>query len=173
MHPGDFYILRYGVFRTVQSNQLHVTDSILITTGQFVPVAVLLEPLKARQSPPSLLSALLDAAGILGAFFGAAWILDECFKTPNRPQTRRRNTQPLEAWKRDHVSQRDDWRCTYCGRRVTRRSRHIDHSISRRNGGTNHLNNLRTACPSVQSEQGRAECTAFSVACWVLTPLGA
>jgi hypothetical protein len=154
MHPSSFCILRNGVFQTVPSNQLQVTDSILTTAGQFVPVAVFLETLPARQSPPSGLSALVGAASILGVLFGTAWMLEECFKTRQPPQTRRRNMASLEGWKRDYVSQRDDWRCTYCGRRVTRRSRHIDHSISRHNGGTNHLNNLRTACQSCNLSKG-------------------
>jgi superfamily I DNA/RNA helicase len=53
MHPSSFYILRNGVFQTVPPDQLQVTDSILTTTGQFVPVAVLLEMPPAPPSPPS------------------------------------------------------------------------------------------------------------------------
>lgn len=154
MHQSSFHVLRNGAFQTVPSNQLQVTDWILSTTGEYVPVVVLLKTPQARQLSESGLSALVRAAGILGFLFGAAWILEECFKTPKRPQTRRRNTESLEAWKRDYVSQRDGWRCTYCGGRVTRSSRHIDHSMSRRNGGTNHLNNLRTACLSCNLSKG-------------------
>ena len=160
MHPSSLYILRNGVFQPVPPNHLQVTDSILTTTGQFVPVAVHLEALP-RQSQPSGVAALVGAAGVLGVLFGTAWLLGECFKTPKPPQTRQKNTAPLEAWKREYVSQRDNWRCRYCGRRVTRRSRHIDHSTSRRNGGTNHLNNLRIACQSCNLSKGALNARQF------------
>jgi hypothetical protein len=155
MQPSSFYVMRNGVLQIVPSNQLQVTDRILTTAGEYVPVATLLETRQAQQWPATGLSALVDVVGMIGLLVGTAWILGECFKTtPSRAQARRRNTQSVEAWKRDYVSHRDGWRCTYCGQRVSRRSRHIDHSMSRRNGGTNHLNNLRTACQLCNLSKG-------------------
>ena len=76
----------------------------------------------------------------VGLVIGAVWLLDRAL---NPPRPKRRS---LRASDKDYISYRDGWRCTYCDRRVNRRTRHIDHSVSVANGGTDHLNNLRLAC---------------------------
>ena len=65
---------------------------------------------------------------------------------PPRPRRRRYQAEPVSFADKEYVSVRDGWQCVYCGRWVTRRSRHIDHRVSRINGGTNHVNNLCVAC---------------------------
>ncbi|MGO8790667.1 MAG: HNH endonuclease [Terriglobia bacterium] len=62
---------------------------------------------------------------------------------------------------KEYVSRRDGWRCTFCGRRVSRGTRHIDHSVSRANGGTNHLNNLRLACSPCNLKKGSLNARQF------------
>jgi hypothetical protein len=76
----------------------------------------------------------------IGLAIGALWLLDQAL---NPPRPGRRSLRPSD---KDYVSFRDGWRCTYCDRRVNRRTRHIDHAVSVANGGTDHLNNLRLAC---------------------------
>jgi hypothetical protein len=76
----------------------------------------------------------------IGLTICALWFLDQAL---NPPRPRRQSLRPSD---KDYVSFRDGWRCTYCDRRVNRRTRHIDHSVSVANGGTDHLNNLRLAC---------------------------
>ena len=66
---------------------------------------------------------------------------------------------------KDYVSFRDGWRCTYCGRRVSRRTRHIDHSVSHANGGTNHLNNLRLSCAPCNLSKGSLDARDFRRYC--------
>src|SRR6266849_4030885 len=84
MQTHNFYVLRNGVLQIAPSDQLYVTDRILTTAGEYVPVAVLLETRQAQQSSASGLSVLVDAVGMIGLLVGTAWILAECFKPPRR-----------------------------------------------------------------------------------------
>jgi hypothetical protein len=88
---------------------------------------------------PQPVSPVTPLLGI-GLTIGALWLLDQLLNPP-RPARR-----ALRQADKDYVSQRDGWRCTYCDRRLNRRTRHIDHSVSVANGGTDHINNLRLAC---------------------------
>ncbi len=90
----------------------------------------------------------------VGLFVGAVCLLTGVFDPDRSSRKRPANQTRVNEWKREYVSVRDGWRCTYCGRRVTRSSRHIDHSCSRANGGTNHLNNLRLACRPCNLSKG-------------------
>lgn len=85
---------------------------------------------------------------VTGLLLGGLWWAVGTLPDPPRVHRRRRRYtyEPVSSADREYVSLRDGWRCTYCGRRVTRQTRHIDHSVSRANGGTNHLNNLRLSC---------------------------
>ena len=111
----------------------------------------------ARPSPWPLVL----AAGIV---LGAAWIVGRILDPtpPRRPGSRRYTVEPVSAADKDYVSERDGWLCTYCGRRVTRRTRHVDHSVSRANGGTNHLNNLRLACAACNLGKGALNSREFT-----------
>lgn len=80
---------------------------------------------------------------------------------PRRRATRPRNTEPLDRAKRLRVYERDGGVCTYCGEAVYPGKFHVDHSVSRRNGGTNHLNNLRTACPPCNLSKGGLNARQF------------
>ena len=96
----------------------------------------------ARPTPSPVAPDTVNPGTVLlgiGLVLGALWLIDRVSPEPSRRRT-------LRQADKDYVSQRDGWRCTYCNRRVNRRSRHIDHSVSVANGGTDHLNNLRLAC---------------------------
>lgn len=97
--------------------------------------------------------------GVIGlGVYGLAGLLAP---EPARPRRRRPNIGPIEAWKREYVSERDGWRCVYCGRWVYRTTRHIDHRVSRRNRGTNHLNNLSLSCAACNLEKGSLNAWPF------------
>ena len=100
--------------------------------------------------------------GALLALVAAGWLLSRMATPARRTRRRRPNREPLEPWKRDAVSRRDGWRCTYCDLRVTRRTRHIDHSRCRRNGGTNLLRNLRLSCAPCNLEKGARDAQQFA-----------
>lgn len=100
--------------------------------------------------PPNPLAVALAAGAVLVSIGALCGLFD---KPPARPGSRR-NTDPVLMADKEYVSARDRWRCTYCARRVTRKNRHIDHSVSRVNGGTNHLNNLRLACAACNLLKG-------------------
>ena len=80
---------------------------------------------------------------------------------PKRPRRRKPNRARVEGWKRSYVYERDGSHCTYCGEFVPWGSEHIDHSVSRRNGGTNHLNNLRLACAPCNLSKGSLNARQF------------
>jgi hypothetical protein len=92
----------------------------------------------------------------VGLVLGGLWIAAELFGPQPAPRRRRRRYQaePVSIADKEYVSLRDGWQCVYCGRRVSRGSRHIDHRVSRTNGGTNHLNNLCLACASCNLSKG-------------------
>ncbi len=97
-------------------------------------------------------TALLGAGLVLAAFWALGTLLAP---QPTPRRSRRAYTgDPVSIADKEYVSVRDGWRCTYCGKRVTRRTRHIDHSVSRVNGGTNHLNNLRLSCAPCNLSKG-------------------
>jgi HNH endonuclease/uncharacterized protein DUF1883 len=80
-----------------------------------------------------------------------------------RHVTRPRNTEPLDRGKRLRVYVRDGGVCTYCGTAVAPGEFHVDHSVSRKNGGTNHLNNLRTACAPCNLSKGGLNARQFKI----------
>jgi hypothetical protein len=107
-----------------------------------------------------------DADRVIGGFLIVAAVvglISYFSQPPPRPRQRRRkpNRERLEAWKRPYVYERDGRRCTYCGVFVPWGGEHIDHSISRRNGGTNHLNNLRLSCPPCNLSKGSLNARQF------------
>ena len=102
---------------------------------------------------PDRNSKLLGALGALGLIGLFLYALSEQ-EPSRRRRSRAYNAAPVHDEDKEYVSVRDGWCCTYCGRQVSRRTRHIDHSVSRANGGTNHLNNLRLACATCNLSKG-------------------
>src|ERR1700743_3863594 len=129
-----------------------------------IPIPHFVDPTDGMvyRSPPAQpqnLSTILVGTGML--LFGLLGLADMFDSRSPRPAPRRPNNQPLSPADREYVSTRDGWRCTYCGKRLSRITRHIDHSVSRRNGGTNHLNNLRLACASCNLRKGHLNARQF------------
>jgi hypothetical protein len=126
-------------------------------------------PAPPAQGPPDILASLLQAGvvalGIYGVIRGGVEIIDIVANiiSPPPPRRRRRrpNTEPLSQRTRHEIISRDGRRCTYCGRPVTHSTAHVDHSVSRFNGGTNHQNNLRTACRDCNLAKGPLNARQF------------
>jgi hypothetical protein len=118
----------------------------------------LLPLLPAEPAKPNVVEGLFKVGLALAGTYFVVKILDELSKPPRptrRPTyLRPPNTEPVEAWKREHVYARDGGRCTYCGVGLSFAAVHIDHSVSRANRGTNHLNNLRTSCAPCNLAKG-------------------
>jgi len=145
----------------VQTGWLRRSDLVLADTGEFLTAdrfPALQAYLPRPAEGPNLWEVILGA----GAVLGGLWVLGKVCEPTRRPRRRRSFTNaPVAPWKKDYVSVRDGWRCTYCGVRVSRRTRHVDHSVSRANHGTNHLNNLRLACWPCNLEKGPLNARQF------------
>src|ERR1017187_9027382 len=115
MNSIGCFVWRNGVAIAIAAEQLRITDLVLTTTGHYVPaveITRLREGTYAQVPTPGIANGLVVA----GLFLGVAWLLAECFKPPSRSRPFRKNNEPVEAWKKDYVSERDAWRCTYCDR---------------------------------------------------------
>ena len=61
------------------------------------------------------------------------------------------------------VFRRDGWRCHYCGHRGDSRSLQVDYRRPEAQGGTDHMNNLVTACRSCNQEKGATRARSYKV----------
>jgi hypothetical protein len=65
---------------------------------------------------------------------------------------------------RRSVFRRDQYRCDYCGRRVTSRTGHVDHKLPVCRGGTDDPANLVTACGPCNQRKGSRTALEFRFA---------
>jgi 5-methylcytosine-specific restriction endonuclease McrA len=75
--------------------------------------------------------------------------------------------------RKNEVYEKSDGKCRYCGKRLSiknhgqpgqRGAWEIDHSRSRANGGSDHLNNLVAACVDCNQEKGSRNGKSFKAA---------
>jgi hypothetical protein len=144
-----------------KSRKLLRSDQVRNSAGTLHSVtayAELLPLLPAEPVKPNLAEGLLKIGLAVAGAYCVVKFLDDLTKPPRparRPAyLRPPNTEPVEQWKREYVYARDGGRCTYCGVRLSFGRVHVDHSVSRANRGTNHLNNLRTACAPCNLAKG-------------------
>jgi 5-methylcytosine-specific restriction endonuclease McrA len=64
-------------------------------------------------------------------------------------------TPPLPPAVRFAVLQRDGFTCQYCGRQAPLVILHVDHRVSRANGGSDEMSNLVAACSACNFGKGR------------------
>ncbi len=102
-----------------------------------------------------------SAIGALICIAAVAFLIYKATEPPPRPRHRPINREQLEVWKKSYVYERDGAHCVYCGFYVALGEEHIDHSVSRKNGGTNHLNNLRLACAPCNLSKGSLNSRQF------------
>jgi len=62
---------------------------------------------------------------------------------PSKAARKRGEVSPKRKW---HVLARDSFTCTYCGRKPPEVALHVDHKVSVKDGGSDDLDNLVTAC---------------------------
>lgn len=141
--------------KLLRSDQVRNGDGMLRPATAYLELIPLLPP---EPSKPNLAEGLLKVGVAVASVYCVVKILDELSK-PSKPVRRPAylrppNTEPVERWKREYVYARDGGRCTYCGERLSFAGVHIDHSVSRANRGTNHLNNLRTSCAPCNLAKG-------------------
>jgi len=72
---------------------------------------------------------------------------------PSRAGSKRQAMSPQLRWQ---VLARDSFTCTYCGRRPPDVALEVDHRVSVRDGGSNILENLVTACGECNRGKGGA-----------------
>lgn len=101
-------------------------------------------PLPARRASASGSPVLSAIVAVGGAYL--------VIRALSHRGTRRRG---IPHWVRDEVSRRAGWDCEYCGVRVTRSTREIDHATSLANGGSHTLRNFRNACGGCNRAKGR------------------
>lgn len=164
------YLIRGTRFHVMTAEQFHTwagaanlrrDDLLYSQSGTFLPAANF--PELAPYLPPAPTetvdwTAIFKAAAALGVVA----LIFKALETPPREGRRRTpNYEPLPPWKKVYVYERDRGKCTYCGVSVPRPKSHVDHSVSRINGGTNHLNNLRLACAPCNLSKGPLNAKQF------------
>ena len=165
MRAGKRYDMEAERFwEFAKAGHLQPTDHILDGTGQFRPVSAFSELqgfLPASASPDrseaGLGAALLKGALFAGGVFLTGLALAKMADALSGPPPR----QKIPKWKQRYVQLRDNGRCVYCGVRVTRPNRHIDHYRSRANGGSDAVRNLVLACASCNLQKGALNGRAF------------
>jgi len=168
MRDGQRFQLEPGAFlEWARAGNLRPTDYVQGSDGQ-LRLASTYTDLAAylpKQQQPSLLEGVLKAGLAIGGVWLTLQIADELLRPkPLRQRStrlRQRNSERVEEWKRQHVYLRDGGRCVYCGATIAYGRIHVDHSVSRANGGTNHLNNLRTACGGCNLAKGGRNARQF------------
>lgn len=90
---------------------------------------------------------MFPAPIVLVAAVGTVAFLVDNFVTPSPSRV----TQSMRL----RVFARDGGQCVYCAVPVAFEKAHIDHSVSRRNGGTHAMQNLRTSCAKCNMKKGK------------------
>lgn len=159
-------VIRNNAFSRVWLNDILENDLVLCADGRFY----------AAQNIPSLHSYLLHSQqvqrrvatgesngwGTMLLFLAlGCWVLFDFHDPPRKPRRRwrPRNDEPLTASLRARVRERDGTICTYCGYHAP--DGHIDHRVSRANGGSNQMNNLSWACVRCNCSKGAMNARQF------------
>ena len=134
-------------------------NSIPPATGGFLPPSR--SPVLVPSPPPqaSQISEPRDAPGsglgkllIIGGLVLLVAKALEPEPPARRKKIRQRNDEPLSTQVRAYIRERDGATCTYCGQYAP--YGHVDHRVSRANGGSNRVNNLSWACAPCNQSKG-------------------
>lgn len=133
-----------------------------LSAAQFADVVPYLPPKSLGELIEDIVVGALGVGVVLFVGAGAVTLLESIFGTLE-PATKRKsrepNYEPLEAWKKEFLRARDNETCTYCGCYAPQG--HVDHKISRANGGSNLFRNLAWACSSCNCSKGRMNASQF------------
>lgn len=159
-------IIRNSKLCSVGLDDIADFDLVFCADGRFRPA----------QSIPSLRCYLLHArqvqrrvadqesngwGTVLLLFALGCWVIYDSYDPPPKPRRRwrARNNEPLTASLRTKVRERDGSVCIYCGCHAP--DGHVDHRVSRANGGSNHMNNLSWACVQCNCSKGAMNTRQF------------
>lgn len=152
----NYTILRNNTQFVVNLWNLRNNDLVLSQDGYFYPVYIFSELEKYFPKPTPTFSETLVAIGgtilVTAGIIGIGNALAELFQ----PQY---NSEPLTQNIRNYIRDRDDEICLYCEEYAS--NGHVDHRISRYNGGSNNLDNLTWACVFCNCSKGSMNDTEY------------
>lgn len=140
---------------SVSAEQLLPTDLVLAIDQNFYPVTSfpgLMPVYYQSQQPPTVESqgpSIWDGLVKIFVVVVGVSILVEAAKAILGPQY---NDEPLTKRDRDYIRARDREVCLYCS--IHAPNGHVDHRVSRANGGPNDYDNLAWACVSCNCSKG-------------------
>lgn len=161
-----FTVIRGNACCRVGVNDLDENDLVFCADGRFrratdVPsLSAFLS--HAREMRERLAAEQRTGWGAALILIGLGLLLFSDFFDPppkSRFRWRPRNDEPLTARQRARVRERDGEMCAYCGSHAP--DGHVDHRVSRANGGSNRLNNLSWACSTCNWAKGAMNARQF------------
>lgn len=146
--------LNFNRQSTIQ-NSAGQTYKVYLMSNQSLPAFIPQQPPPIKQSQNVLGEILLGfgfGVVLIGGFLGIAEFLEELFSPI-------RNDTPLTASTKRYIRERDAEICFYCGDYAP--GGHVDHRVSRANGGGNELENLTWACVFCNCSKGAMNDTDY------------
>lgn len=145
-----YTILRNNTQFVVDLWNLRSSDLVLAQNGYFYPVYSFTElrryfPSLTTPTFSEILTGTNEIALIALGIIGVVALIDDLLQP-------RYNDKPLTQGTRNFIRERDEEICLYCDAFV--QNGHVDHRISRANGGSNDFDNLTWACVSCNCSKG-------------------
>jgi hypothetical protein len=157
-----YTVLRINNLLVVQQWELKATDLVQATDQRFYPVTAFPElmPLFPQLTPPPVATPTFsDILCDLGKIFLVGVGIYVVIGAVAALLTPQRNDEPLTQKDRKYIRGRDSEICFYCTAYAP--SGHVDHRISRANGGGNDYGNLAWACAPCNWSKGAMNDTDF------------
>jgi hypothetical protein len=157
-----YTVFRNSVWLNVPFWQLTASDLVLATDQRLHPVVDFpeLRPLFPQlEAPPIALPNLSDILSGLGKVFLVGLTICTVVEAIISLLGPQRNDEPLTRSDRKYIRWRDNEICFYCN--VYAPNGHVDHCISRANGGSNDYDNLAWSCVSCNCSKGAMDDTEF------------
>jgi hypothetical protein len=157
-----YTVLRGNNRLSVQLWELNVNDLVLSTDQMFYPIATFPElkhvfpQLSTPLVTPPSLSELLRELGVIFLVGVGVYIVIGGLASLLAPQ---RNYKALTRSDRNYIRERDNEVCFYCMTYTP--TGHVDHRVSRANGGSNDYDNLAWACAPCNWSKGSMNDTEF------------
>jgi hypothetical protein len=153
----SYTVLRGDNSLDVSLSELQSGDLVLATDQRFYPVSSFRELRPCfPQSPPPSTSDMLRDLGVTLLVILIICLLGAVTVALMAP---RRSDEPLTKKDRKYIRQRDGETCFYCFSYAP--YGHVDHRVSRANGGSNDYDNLTWACASCNLSKGPMNDTEF------------
>lgn len=152
----NYTVLRNNTQFTVNLCNLKIDDLVLAQNGYFYPVHSFPELIQYFPKPQLGFSeslavfglSFLVTVGIVGTLVAIGATLQPIY-----------NTVPLSKSVKNYIRERDEEICFYCEEYAP--NGHVDHRVSRYNGGSNDLDNLTWACVFCNCSKGSLNDTEY------------